>query len=304
MERIKFVIDSSGDISPEDAERYNLHIVPLGLVIDGEYYKDRIDISPSEFGERLKTCKDAPTSNAVNPQEWYEALETYVKSGEYDRIIVTGVGTTVSSTLNSAVQARDMLMKDYPKETENMSIEIFNSYISTIGFGVAIVKAAQMHEAGAEYLEIKDFLIDWFNHVEVLYVAFSFELPKKSGRINTPTAYVGNLLNIRPIMMVKEGKFTLFSKARGDKNVAGKLMEIIKERKRDDTDFFVMTGTHPTIVQEMSEEISKEFGQELFSISEAGPCMTLNGGWDMFSIGYLSNSDHRFDVLNPMYFQM
>lgn len=298
MERIKFIVDSSGDISPEDIERYNLHIVPLGLVVDGKYYKDRIDVSPLEFGEMLKTCKEVPTSIAVNPQEWFDALEQYVLSGEYDTLVVTGVGTTVSSTLNSAVLARDMLKEKYPEQMEKINIEIFNSNISTIGFGVAVIKAAQMYEKGIAFEKIKEFLIDWFDHVEVLFVAFSFDLPKKSGRINTSTAYVGNLLNIRPIMIVKEGKFTQIGKVRGDKHAVEKLIEIIRDRKRENTDFFAMTGTHPTIVEEVSMAVAGEFGQDLFSLSEAGPCMTLNGGWDMFCIGYLGVE--YVEVKNPM----
>ncbi len=298
MERIKFIVDSSGDISPEDIQRYNLDIVPLNLIIDGEHYFDRIDISPTEFGERLKTCKEVPSSSAVNPQAWYDAIEPYVKSGEYDTIVVTGVGTTVSSTLTAAVQARNLLREDYPEQMKKINIEIFNSNISTIGFGVAIVKAAEMYEAGASYEKIKEFLVDWFNNVEVLFVAYSFELPKRSGRINTSSAYVGNLLNIRPIMIVKEGKFTLHSKARGDKKVADKLIDIMKERMREGSDFFAMSGTHPTIVSEMETKLQAEFGKNLYRVSEAGPCMTLNGGWDMFCIGYLSYN--YIEVENPM----
>lgn len=298
MERIKFIVDSSGDISPEDIERYNIDIVPVGIVVDGKYHQDRIDFSPSEFWEILKTCKEVPSSVAVNPQTWFEVLEPYVKSGEYDRLVLTGVGTPLSATLTSAVQARTLLMEEYPEQMKKIKIDIYDSNISTIGFGVGIIKACQMVEDGIEYEEISKFLCDWFNYVEVLYVAFSFELPKKSGRINAPSAYVGNLLNIRPVMLVKEGKFTLHTKVRGDKNVAKKLLEITKERMREGSDYFVMNGTHPTIVSEVEETLKKEYGKDLYRISEAGPSMTLNAGWDMFCLGYVSDKFH--EVKNPM----
>lgn len=298
MERIKFIVDSSGDISPEDIERLKLHIVPVGIVVDGEFYLDRVDFSPSEFWDILKTCKEVPSSVAVNPQTWFEVLEPFVKGGEYDRLIVSGVGTPLSGTLGSAVQAKEMLLEQYPEEMKNVSIDIFDSNISTIGLGVGIVKAAELYQDGAEYAVIKNFLIDWFDNVEVFYVAFSFDLPKKSGRINASSAYVGSLLNIRPVMIVKDGKFTLHTKIRGDKNVPAKLLEIAKERMREGSDFFCMNGSHPTIVDSVRTVFEKEYGKPMFSVSEAGPAMTLNAGWDMYCLGFLGKNTLK--VKNPL----
>lgn len=298
MERIKFIVDSSGDISNEDVKKYDIEIVPVGILIDGEYYKDRIDFSPSEFNEILKTTKEVPMSVAVNPKEWYDKLEPYVLSGDYDTLVLTGVGLKLSGTLSSALQAKEMFMEDYPEQMSKINIDIFDSNISTIGFGVGIVKACKMYENGSTYAEIKEFLIDWFNNVEIFFVAFSFELAKKSGRINASSAYVGNLLNIRPVMLVKDGKFTLHTKIRGDKNIPGKLLDIAKERMREGSDFFCMNGTHPTIVNDVKSVFEKEYGKEMYSVSEAGPAMTLNAGWDMYCIGYLGKNTLK--VANPI----
>lgn len=297
-ERIKFIADSSGDFSKEDAQRLNIQVVPMNIVVEGKSCQDGVDFSPQEFWEMLKTCKEVPKSAGINPQEWYDVLEPYVKSGEYDRLIVTGVGTTMSTTIHCAIQARDMLKDDYPEEMKNLEITIYNSNMSTIGFGVGIVKAAEMYEGGAEFGEINEFLIDWFNNVEVLYVAYSLDLPKKSGRINSASAYVGGLLNIRPIMLVKEGKFTLLTKVRGDGKIPKKLVELAKERMREGSDFFCMNGTHPTVVEAVTEAFEGEFGRKMYSVSLAGPAMTLNGGWDMFCIGFVGTKP---DVIENPY---
>lgn len=298
MERIKFIVDSSGDISPEDVKKYDIDIVPIGIIVDGEFYRDRIDFSPSEFWDILQNSKDVPSSVAVNPQEWYDKLEPYVLEGNVDHIVVTGVGVKLSGTLPAALQAKEMLLENYPEQMSKINIDLFDSNISTIGFGVAIVKACQMYKDGADYSAIKSFLIDWFNNIEIFFVAFSFDLPRKSGRINSSSAYVGNLLNLRPVMLVKDGKFTLHTKIRGDKNVGKKLLEISKERMREDSDFFCMNGTHPTIVNQVKELFENEYNKEMFSISEAGPAMTLNAGWDMYCIGFLGKN--TLEVVNPL----
>lgn len=287
MERIKFICDSSGDIGPEVAKKMDIHIVPMGIVVEGKYCQDGVDFTAEEFWDKLKTCKEVPTSAGINPQQWYDQLEPFVKSKQYDRLVVTGVGTTMSTTIQCAIEARNMLEEDYPEEMKTLKIDVYNSNMSTIGFGVGFVKAAQMYKDGETYDKIKTFLLDWIDNVEVLYVAFSLDLPKKSGRINSSAAYVGGLLNIRPIMLVKEGKFALLTKVRGDNKVPAKLVEIAKERMREGSDFFCMNGTHPTVVDSVTKAFETEFGRKMFSTSLAGPAMTLNGGWDMFCIGFV-----------------
>lgn len=298
MERIKFIVDSSGDIEDADIAKYDIDIIPVGIVVDGEFYKDRVDFSPSEFNEILKKCKEAPTSVAVNPQEWFEKLEPYVLGGNYDVLVISGVGLKLSGTLASALQAKDMLIEEYPEQMSKIKLDIFDSNISTIGLGVGIIKACQLYKDGADYAKIKDFLIDWYDNVEILYVAFSFDLPRKSGRINSSSAFVGNLLNIRPVMLVKDGKFTLHTKIRGDKNVPTKLLEIAKDRMREGSDFFCVSGTHPTIVDDVRKVFEAEYGKEIFRISEAGPAMTLNAGWDMYCISFLGKNTLK--VPNPI----
>lgn len=298
MERIKFIADSSGDFSKEVAEKLDIHIVPMGIVVDGKYCQDGVDFTPQEFWEMLKTCKNVPTSAGINPQQWVDVLKPYVMNGEYDRLVVTGVGTTMSTTINCAIQAREMLEEECPEEMKKVKIDIYNSNMSTIGFGVGFVKAAEMYQNGTEYPAIQEFLIDWFNNVEVLYVAYSLDLPKKSGRINSSAAYVGGLLNIRPIMLVKEGKFTLLTKVRGDNKVPAKLLALAKERMREGSDFFCMNGTHPTVVEAVRTAFEGEFGRKMYSTSLAGPAMTLNGGWDMFCIGFVGTKP---DVIKNPY---
>lgn len=64
MEKIKFIVDSSGDISPEDAKAFDIHVVPVGIVVDGDFFQDRVDFSPTEFYEILKKAKEVPSTVA------------------------------------------------------------------------------------------------------------------------------------------------------------------------------------------------------------------------------------------------
>lgn len=294
MKKIKFIVDSSGDFSPEMVQEYGIDVLPLGIIHENRLYQDRVDLNLTEFNEILKTCKTVPTSVAVNVQEWYDSFETHVISGDFDILIVTCLSGKMSCTLQNALQARVMIKEEYPES--KVEIKIFDSNITTSAYSYPIIQAAKMYKVSNSekiYEEIEAYLVDWFNHVEAYYVAMSMDLPKKSGRINTSSAFVGALLNIKPILRVKEGKFTLVSKAKGDKQVLKHISKYVEERKREDSPIFCTNGNHPTIFT-----LLKESFPELEYVVDAGPAMTLNAGPDMIALGFLSTD--KVEVQNPL----
>lgn len=294
LKKIKFIVDSSGDFSPEMAEEYGIEVLPLGIIHENRLYQDRVDLELCEFNEILKTCKTVPTTVAVNVQEWYDSFEAHVISEAYDILIVTCLSGKMSCTLQNALLARDMIVDEYPES--KVEIKIFDSNITTSAYSYPIIQAAKLyHSSNSEtiYEEIETFLVDWFNHVEAYYVAMSMDLPKKSGRINTSSAFVGSLLNIKPILRVKEGKFTLVSKAKGDKQVLKHISKYVEERKREGSPIFCTNGNHPTIFAQLQDQFP-----ELEYVAEAGPAMTINAGPDMIALGFLSND--KVEVVNPL----
>lgn len=297
MERIKFIADTSGDISQEDAQRLDIQLVPMGIVVDGKFCQDRVDFNATEFYEILKKSKEVPTSVAINPQAWYEVLEEHVKSGAYDRLVITTVGTPLSSTSDAAVQARESLRQDYPEAFETLKIDIYDSATTTAGFGYPVVRSAEMHQEGVPYSEIQAFLQQWYNCFHALFVAFSFDIPRKSGRINAASAYIGGKLNIRPIMNVIDGVFSLNAKVRGDSNVVKKLIEIAKELSQPDSPLIMLCGDNPSFMDQVVPAMEGAFDRKIAKFSQAGPAMVVNGGVEMFCLGFLGKD--RGTTQNP-----
>ncbi|MFI3249432.1 MAG: DegV family protein [Eubacteriales bacterium] len=294
MDKIKFIMDSSGGISKEDAERLNIEVVPTGIIIDGKLHKDGVDIDSTEFLAYLRTCKTVPSTSAVNPEEWYEVLKKYVISQEFTHIVVSTLASTVSGGHNNAVSARERLKEEFPEKFEKLTIYIYDSGNSTIALGYSMKFASQLHIDGANYPEIETFLKDWYNSVEVYFAAFSFDLPRLSGRINSSSAYIGARLKLRPIMKVCDGKFTLINKVRGDIKVATHFLEIAQERMRENSPYFFMSGDHPTIAQTTIDLFEEAIGYPSSGLEVAGPSMTLNGGPDMFCVCFLSKNRNSY----------
>lgn len=291
MEKIKFITDSSSDMPPSEAAEYGVELVPVDIVIDGKAYKESVDFTPEEFYEILDKQKNIPTSSAINPHDWYEVFARISPEG-FDRFVVITVGKALSSNYSNAVSAKEYFFSQHPEYVGKLEIDVYDSGSASIAYSYVIQECIRRLQNSVSYSEIRDFLNDWFRSFEILFVTYSFEVAKKSGRINNAAAYVGEKLNFRPILVNIEGKFIPVTKVRGDQKVAPKFIELFHERARTGTPFIFMNGSHPTISDELNSLLLKEFGRPYAYYTRSGPAMVINAGHRMFCVGYL-NKERR-----------
>ena len=276
MENVKFITDSSSDLSAELAKKLDIEIVPMGIVINGEAHLEGVDFTTEEFYKILSKQKKIPTTSAINPQKWYEIIEKNLLSGKYNRLSIVTVGRALSASNHAAEQAREQIMQAYPTQCEKIKIDIYDSGSASIGYGYPITQGIEMLKKGISYGEVSEYLMDWFHSLEVYFVAFSLDIPRKSGRINAATAYIGEKLSIRPIMRNMDGVFTVYGKARGDSQVVKKLRETVKERMRSGSPYIFLNGTHPTIGQTMQQAMLDLVRYPVSLVVKPGPAMVIN----------------------------
>ena len=287
MEKIKFITDSSSDISAEDAKKFNIEIIPMGIIMDDEYYNEGIDFTKEEFYELMFKCKKLPSTSAINPSTWFDVMEKHLLENEYTRLVIITVGKSLSTTYNSALKAKQMLFENYPEKANCLEIDIYDSGSASAGYGHPIIQAIKKLRSGLVYQDIINYFDDWFNSLEVYLVAFSFDVAKKSGRINASTAYIGEKLNLRPIVQNMDGVFKSFDKARGNANVAPKLLDIVKHRMREGSEYIFLNGTQPNVCENVHNKLHDFLGYAASATFKPGPAMVINAGPSMFCLGFL-----------------
>ncbi len=208
----KIITDTAADISKEYLEKYNIEALPLSVVFGDESYLDGVDIKNDEFFDRLINGNIHPTTSCVSSNAFLESFERNLK--EYDEIIYVGVSSVLSATFQSSVIAKQELDTD--------RITILDSKNVTCSEGLIVLLFAKMYDGVMDKEKLLNSIID---RVNSYYVVDTLTYLKKGGRISSTKATIGNLINMKPIITVKDGKLESLYNARGKKKAYKKVLD-------------------------------------------------------------------------------
>ena len=275
--KIKILCDSMCDIPEEINEKEYVEMIPLTINIDGKEYKDGIDFNKIEFYEILKNSQNLPKTSQVTYMQFKNAFEKYVSEG-YDVICLTGSSQT-SGTYQSAVMAKN--------DTEG-NIYIFDTLFLSLGSGQFVIKACELvEENNLSAKEIVEKLEELRESTNLFFVPFSLDYLKESGRLPSVVSFVGNMLNIKPICTMVEGKNKIVSKVRGTKQVASKLVDMILEANNNDLESKIITigyGCNEEDFVKLQEEVSKKIKAKKIFITRGGSCICSHTGPEILAI--------------------
>jgi len=273
MSSIKIITDSTADIPKHFAEEYNITVVPLTVHFGDEAYKDWYDLSSEKFFAKLAESEVMPTTSQVPPSAFEQVFREEIQ--KYDTIICFTISSKASGTYQSAVIARDMVL-----EEQEGDIEIIDSMSFCYGYGIAVVEAARMAKAGKSKAEIMDKIRYLLENTDAYFIVDTLEYLKRGGRINMASAVIGSILNIKPILSIKDGLVVPVDKVRGSKKVIPKMIEMIKKGNYDvkGKTVALVHGAVPEKLAELKQELEAQFGISHFEISEVGCVVGAHSG--------------------------
>ncbi|MCY7792132.1 DegV family protein [Bacillus haynesii] len=197
MTRIKIVTDSTADLSEELLREYHISVLPLSISIDGTVYRDRFDIQPDEFIEKMERAAELPKSSQPPLGAFIELYEELTADGS--EVISIHLSSQLSGTYQTAVSASNMV---------DGNITVIDSMYISKGLGFQVVRAALLAEEGmtAEAI-VKD--LENLRDRTSLYVTIDhFDNLIKGGRIGRGKALIGSLLKVKPIARLEDGIYT------------------------------------------------------------------------------------------------
>jgi DegV family protein with EDD domain len=278
--KVGIVIDSTAYI-PDDLTR-NLPIqnTPVVVIWEGEELLDGVDIQPAEFYERLKTAKEMPTTSQPSPAQMLQSYEKMLNQG-YDilGIFVTG---KLSGTMSSATQAKEML--------PNANIEIVDSYLTSMGAGWQILKAAKAAAQGASLAECKQIAEQARAHSGVLFMVDTLEFLHRGGRIGTAKRFIGTALNVKPILEFQDGVLEGLEQVRTEKKAMNRLLELLEDRigGRTPVHLGIMHANVPEKAQELLEMAKARMNFAQTTISPLSPALGVQAGPGTLGFCYMA----------------
>ena len=220
--KVAIVTDSTAYLPENFLKQYNISITPLSVIWGNEIYRDGVDILPADFYRRLASSKTMPTTSQVTPAVMQSAFEPLLGQG-YD-VLGIFLSSKISGTFQSAVQARDLIAGAGNK------IALVDSLSTTMAMGWPVLTAARAAEAGENLSECQKVAENACAHSGVLFVVETLEFMKRGGRIGGAQAFFGSMLNIKPVLEMKDGVIEAVEKIRTKQKAIQRVVEIISER--------------------------------------------------------------------------
>lgn len=278
MNNIKIITDSTSDLPLEIIEKYDIEVLPLTVQFGNEVYRDKVDITLTEFLEKMNTSGIFPTTSQINPQTFYECYKKHLDNGF--KVISIHISSKMSGTFQSACIAKDML------ETEN--IKVIDSLNVTSGLGLLVLKACSLKEAGTDINSIVDTVENLIPHIKSVLAFESLENLVKGGRLSKAAGLVGNLLGLRLILEVKDGEMAVLDKVRGNKKAIKTILDYVEEKE-------IKTDEICSLLYIDSDEIRKALREKLietnrrFFENEVGCVVGTHSGKGACGIFFIEN---------------
>lgn len=284
-DKIKIITDTASDIDICDAEKNDVALVPLSIIVNDKTYREQYDMSKQEYWDVLENSEKIPSTSQVTPQAFLDEYEKAYKNG-YNKFIVVTINGTASGTFNSANLAAGMFNEKY---TEAVEFKFIDSKLYSALYGKPILDAAKLIKDGKSYEEVYEFLDNRIAHMRAYAYMSTLKFAKMSGRISILSAIVGEALGLKPVMKIYDRKVEVMSKTRGEKAAISKMMQLIKEDadNLENEEIIIVHGNNdPESIDKVEEAIRKELNPKSVYRCALGCCITTNTGPQTIGVLY------------------
>lgn len=233
INKVAIVCDSTGCLTEEMLNKYNIFTNYLMIIFGTKSYAEFSEISSTKFLELMEAQVELPSTSQPSPGLTASLYEKILDAG-YEEIIHITISSGLSGTYQAARAAAEIV--DYDK------IYVFDSKTVVFPQGALAILAARLAESGKSAVEIYKRLEEVKEKNQLIAAVKTLENLKKGGRLSNLEAYIGNLLQVKPIItMTEEGKLEAVGKVRTFKKALNHLIDQIKKENLDETyEFAVM----------------------------------------------------------------
>jgi len=215
--KIGLVTDSTADIPPDLMEKYDIRVVPALVNIRNQSYRDGIDITREEYYTRLPKLNPPPTTSAPSIGDFQKPYEDFFRKG-VSHIISIHAANALSGIFNGARLAA----QDFGNR-----VHVLDSGQLTLGIGFQVLTAAEAIARGALLEEVLTLVENVRRQVRVAALLDTLEYLRRSGRVSWTRAIVGNILNIKPLVELRDGIVHRIGQARTRTQGVLRLTEIL-----------------------------------------------------------------------------
>ncbi len=275
MSKVGIVTDSTNCLPPELIREYGIHVVPIGMVIEGKPYRDLVDITLDEFKGMVNDLEKQPTTTAANPGDFINTFTELTEST--NSIVCILVSKALTATQESAYQAKRLIRAEHPE----LNIEIIDSKTSAGALGFIVLEAARAAQQNKSLQEVVAAAQDMVFRVVYLAALDTLKYLMRIGRAPKATS-IGEMLDVKPIIGFVDdtGLIDVVARVRGKRKSLTTLVELVE--KYVDTDKPIHAMVHYTNgleeVEELRDLLVSRYNCVEMHLTELSPVMVSAAG--------------------------
>ena len=217
--KVKIVTDSGSDMSQARAEKSGIRVLPLTFRFGNDEYLDGVTMTPKQFYDRMEAEEELPKTSQISPYRYSEVFKELTADGS--DVLYVCISSGVSGTIQSAMLAASEF---------DGKVKVFDSRHFCISEGLLAEYAKKLSDEGKNMFQIFTELEKARDKVRIIAVFATLENLRKGGRISSTTAFVGEMLSIKPLITITDGGVEVLGKVRGMKKGYQAMREhILKE---------------------------------------------------------------------------
>ncbi len=283
MNQVKIITDSCADLNGELLEKYDIDYVKMLTICDGKESPALLTWTPEEIHQFYDAIRDGKriTTAQVKIEEFTSVFKKYLEAGQ--DIVYVACSSKQSSTVNTGKMVAKNLMNEYP----DRKIYCIDSLNSCICEGLLAMAAAKMANEGKSAQEIHDFVVANKKNVREFATVHTLEYLKRAGRVSGASAFFGNLMGIKPILVSDtNGAQAAFKKVKGRQNAIREIVALLKANFIDENET-VYVGHADASEEEVAmlvDLVKQEIACKEVCILPIGPIVGASVGPDTLGV--------------------
>jgi DegV family protein with EDD domain len=270
MNQVRVITDSTAYIPQPLIDQYQITVVPLVLIWEDETYRDGVDIKPQAFYQRLIKSASLPSTSQPPVSSFTEPFGRFIDQGQ--DVIAILISSQISGTVDTAKQAKLELGKG--------DIEIVDSETSGMAMGLHVLEVAKAAAQGAGLSECISIAHQAKEQTDVFFAVDTLEFLHRGGRIGGAKRFLGSMLNIKPILEMRDGHIDAVEQVRTQQRATGRLIELMQEKVKGEKPvrIAVMHSNAPERAQALLEQAGRVLDPDQSHLAELSPVIGTHVG--------------------------
>lgn len=265
---VRIVTDSTCDLPPELARDLGITVIPVYVRFGAQSYRDGIDISREQFYERLTSSPVHPTTSQPTPADFAEVYRRLAR--ETAQILSVHVAGKLSGTVNAALRGKELA-------DVKSSISVIDSQSVTMGLGIIALAGARRAAAGDSLQKVADEVREAISSTHLLGVFDTLKYLLRGGRIGKGKALLGGILNVKPVLTLRDGELQPVGNVRTRAKGIDRLTEFVRN-SLGIQELAVIHSTTPDEARSLRDRLNSRVDASRLYLTRMGPALGVHAG--------------------------